>query len=109
MGKGFFSMVGKVFDIFSTCFLGNSDKPFNSYLIHFYETGLEGDNDQKFEGFKELVATNEGLKEFLEDQGIELPCEASGMTGENGFFDKMDEGQAKGFYDVLKQIMDANQ
>ena len=65
MGGGASRVTGH-FDVNESDFLGTGD-PYNNYLVHFYENGLSGDDDQKFEFLKELKANNDGLSEFLDD------------------------------------------
>ena len=77
MGGGA-SRVTSHFDVGESAFLGTGDK-YNTYLVYFYDNGLSGDEDQKFEFFKELYFNNDGLREFFEEEGLELPCSSSGM------------------------------
>ena len=44
-------------DVNSKEFLGSGDKHV-MYLNHFYQNNLEGEDDGKFETFKELICSN---------------------------------------------------
>ena len=51
----------KQFDVNSAAFLGAGDKHC-TYLNYFYDNSLEGDDDTKFESFKELVCNSVELQ-----------------------------------------------
>ena len=51
----------KQFDVNSAAFLGAGDKHC-TYLNHFYDNSLEGDDNTKFESFKELVCNSVELQ-----------------------------------------------
>ncbi len=42
-------------------FLGSTDKKYGNYLRYYYENDIEGDSDQKFESFKELIEAHEDI------------------------------------------------
>ena len=94
----------KQFDVNGAAFLGAGDKHC-TYLNYFYENSLEGDDDQKFEYFKELVCNSPGLQHVMEDNEIDMPSDSSKMCSQDGFFDSLTERQAEAFYTELKKII----
>ena len=49
--------------------------------MYFYLNDIKGDNDQKFEYFKEIVGNSDDLQQLMIDENIEMPSEASSVTG----------------------------
>ena len=47
------------------------DNLYNRYLCHIYEFILEGSEDEKFEVVLKIVAENESIQEFLENECLD--------------------------------------
>ena len=88
------------FNINSAAFLGTGDKHC-TYLNYFYEHMLIGDDDTKFELFKELVCNNEDLQKVMEDNDIDMPSDSKTVSSQGGFFDSLTEAKAEIFYKAL--------
>ena len=54
-------MITRRFDVAGAAFLGAGDKHC-TYLNYFYENNLVGDDDTKFEHFKELICNSDRLQ-----------------------------------------------
>ena len=92
----------KQFDVNSAAFLGAGDKHC-TYLNYFYENTLEGDDDAKFEQFKDLICKHENLQDVMEKNDIDMPSDSSKMCSQDGFFDSLTEDKAEKFYNALKE------
>ena len=99
--KNYMEAVGAaVLDVEGSSFLGAGDK-YCTYLNYFYENTLQGDDDTKFELFRDLVCSNEALQEVMEDNDIQMPSDSSKMCSQDGFFDSLDETKAIKLYNAL--------
>ena len=94
----------KKFDVASADFLGSGDKHC-MYLNYFYANDIPGNEDVKFEYFKEILNGSDELLDLLESEGIAQPESATMVNCPGGFFDSMSEDQAKRFYEIVKPLI----
>ena len=55
----------KKLNIHETSFLGTEGKEFSGFLKHFYDNDIEGDSDQKFNAFIEILEKNDDIRKVM--------------------------------------------
>ena len=55
----------KKLNIDESSFLGTEDNKFAGFLKHFYDNDNEGDSDQKFNAFIEILENNDDIRKVM--------------------------------------------
>ncbi len=61
----------KKIDKNGTDFLGDSDT--KTFLVYYYESILQGSDEEKFKDFTKLIEENESLQDIMCDENIDMP------------------------------------